>query len=1140
MRQTFMLSIVTGLIAIALAVPAIAQDKSYLPTVAAASNEPDAARQLIRRPKDIDVSLFASEPRLANPVAFTIDERGRFFVVETFRLKAGVTDNRSHLYWLDDDLASKTVADRERMTRKWLGKEAETYAVEHDRIRLIEDRDGDHKADFDTVFADGFNQLSTGIGAGVLARKGDVYFACIPDLWLLKDTKGTGRADSRTVLSTGYGVHVAFLGHDLHGLIMGPDGRLYFSIGDRGLHVVTKEGKTVSCPDTGAVLRCEPDGSNLELFATGLRNPQELAFNNFGDLFTVDNNSDSGDKARVVHLVEGGDSGWRIGYQYIEQPVSRGPWNAEKLWYPAPQNTAAYLLPPLMNLSDGPSGLTFDPGVTLLPDRYKDHFLLADFRGGFGQSGIRSFAVKPKGASYEVVDSTEFAWSVLATDVDFGPDGALYVSDWVDGWDKTGKGRIWRFADPKKEGNKAVKDVQTLIGQGMGSRTLGSLGALLGHADRRVRQAAQFELADRAISEVSRIPPPPTDPALPLNRDDSGIATTKGREAETALGTLSRLAESKGALSPRLHAIWAIGQMNRRAKTIALLFSDILEDADPEVRAQAVRVLGESKQADGPLGGQLIQSVSLLLQDKNPRVQFFAAQALGKLGHPSSVHYLIRFLGKNDDRDPYLRHAAVQALAKIGDVPSIATAARSEFGAGRLGAILALRELGRPEVMVGLSDPEPRNVLEAARAIYDDNPQPGSEMEALASLASSTNLHEPILRRVINANARLGGKERAAALVNVALRERTPALIRVEAFEMLGDWAKPSGRDRITGLWRPFPARPKSEAADALRARLDDLLRPVDDDVRRAAIGAIGQLGVGEAVPGLISLIVDEKVDGATRVDALKAIELIGDVRLREAVARAVDSKDTGLRREGQRLLAKTDPDRAVPMLASVLVKGSTRERQGALAVLATLGRPDADALIASHLTAKDLPGEVELDLLDAAESRKDVTAIKAALDARSKVEPKNDPIAGYRAILLGGDARKGRLIFEKNTGVYCLRCHKVKGEGGEVGPDLTGIGAKQTREYLATSLVHPNAAIAQGFETVVVAMADGKVVSGVFKSEDEKVLKLMSVDNKPIDVVKSDIDERKRGPSAMPEDIVKKLKKSDLRDLVEFLATLR
>src|SRR5262249_38244076 len=161
---------------------------------------------------------------------------------------------------------------------------------ETDRVRRLEASSGNGKPDRSTVFADGFDRAEDGLGSGVLARRGNVYYTCIPDLWLLKDTQGTGKADVKKSLHTGYGVPVAFSGHDPHGLKMGPDGRLYFTIGDRGLHVES-EGRVVSNPDSGAVLRCEPDGSNLELFHVGLRNPQEIAFDKFGNLFTVDNNA---------------------------------------------------------------------------------------------------------------------------------------------------------------------------------------------------------------------------------------------------------------------------------------------------------------------------------------------------------------------------------------------------------------------------------------------------------------------------------------------------------------------------------------------------------------------------------------------------------------------------------------------------------------------------------------------------------------------------------------------------------------------------------------------------------------------------------------------------------------------------------
>ena len=64
------------------------------------------------------------------------------------------------------------------------------------------------------VFADGFNSIESGVAAGLLARGSDVYYACIPDFWLLRDTKGTGKADVRKKLHSGYGVHIGYLGHD--------------------------------------------------------------------------------------------------------------------------------------------------------------------------------------------------------------------------------------------------------------------------------------------------------------------------------------------------------------------------------------------------------------------------------------------------------------------------------------------------------------------------------------------------------------------------------------------------------------------------------------------------------------------------------------------------------------------------------------------------------------------------------------------------------------------------------------------------------------------------------------------------------------------------------------------------------------
>ncbi len=171
--------------------------------------------------------------------------------------------------------------------------------------------------DTSNVFAEDFNTEVTGIAAGTLAWRGDVYATIAPDVWKLRDTTGDGKADERESIAHGFGVHIAYAGHDMHGLTLGPDGKIYWSIGDKGVNVTSKEGKNFFAPHEGAVLRCHPDGSGFEIFARGLRNPQEIAFDQYGNLFSVDNDSDrKGERERFLHITEGSDTGWRNYYQY--------------------------------------------------------------------------------------------------------------------------------------------------------------------------------------------------------------------------------------------------------------------------------------------------------------------------------------------------------------------------------------------------------------------------------------------------------------------------------------------------------------------------------------------------------------------------------------------------------------------------------------------------------------------------------------------------------------------------------------------------------------------------------------------------------------------------------------------------------
>src|SRR5215204_6710055 len=100
----------------------VTDTNTIAPRVAAASDEGELAMKRFRIPKGFKVELFAAEPLLANPVAFAIDEKGRFFVAETFRLHSGVTDIRGHMSWLDEELASTSVEERVEIMKQYEGK----------------------------------------------------------------------------------------------------------------------------------------------------------------------------------------------------------------------------------------------------------------------------------------------------------------------------------------------------------------------------------------------------------------------------------------------------------------------------------------------------------------------------------------------------------------------------------------------------------------------------------------------------------------------------------------------------------------------------------------------------------------------------------------------------------------------------------------------------------------------------------------------------------------------------------------------------------------------------------------------------------------------------------------------------------
>ena len=1067
-----------------------------------ATEEAAQALKRMKVPTGLVAKLWAAEPMLANPVAFDIDEHGRVFVAETYRYRSSVLDIRDYMWTLESELATRTTAEWLAVAKRNFGDAGlKELSIESERIRLVEDTKHTGVADKSSVYAEGFNAPLDGIASGVLAHRGDVWFTNIPNLWKLT---GTDRAATRTAISTGYGVRFNFTGHDLHGLTFGPDGKLYFSIGDRGAHATAPDGSAADTPDGGAVFRSNPDGTQLELFATGLRNPQSLAFTENGDLLTGDNDCDQGDEERLVHVVEGGDSGWRIGYQF--PPLEKdSPWLREKMWTPRHPGQAAYLLAPICNVEDGPSGIAYYPG-TGLNESYRGNLFITHFKGSVAKSGIYTYTVKPNGASYSIATAKPFLTSALPTDVKFGPDGRLYVSDWAEGWPKSKRGRIYTISDPAHENDALIKETEKIIGSDFTKKSEAELAGLLAHADWRVRLEAQYTLATRGATGEQIL---------------SGVA-----------------AQSSSALARR-HAIWGLGQISRQSPAALATLKRFVNDQDEEVRAQALKTLGDLHQTDQA------DTFVAALQNPSGRVKFFAAQSLGKLKHAAAAPALLAALRENNDQDEYLRHALVMGLVGGNNLAALTAAISDESRAVRLGVLLALRRLCRVEAAKFLTDSDPMIVREAALAINDA--PINDALPALAAMITTPSTDDFVMLRVINANFRLGTPAHAAALGAYAARTNAPAKLRAEAIAQLALWPKPPQRDRLVGIFRPLAekARDAKVAINVLTPMLPALLDPQSPDaVQTATLAALVKLEVAGATDSLVAAVNNPALPVATRAAALTTLDKIKSPRLAEVTKTAGESSASALRLAALPIATRLSPDAAAPVLANLIAQGTTAEQKTAFRALGSLKHPSADTLLIEQLKKLADGGvkpAVQLELVTAAGQRSN-TEIKKLLAEREAVIAKNsNPLAPFLVALEGGDAKRGERIFNNQPVMACARCHRVGDEsGGEAGPNLVDVGTRRDRNYLLESLIKPNAQIASGFDTVVVTLKTGGVAAGIVASETADELALRDIENKLHEVKKSNIAKREGAPSGMPEIFGTILTKSEVRDVVEYLSTLK
>ena len=1080
---------------------------------------------------DLELSLWAADTLVRDPIAISIDESGKIYYTSATRQAHSEFDIRGHANWMTASISFQTVEDRRAFLKKTFdttNEEGEKFlkdlnedgildwrdlAVEKEQVWIVADTDGDGVAEKSSLYLEDFNEEITDLANGVEVTPDGVYIGVGPDLWKTIDQDQDGRADQKESLSHGYAVHIGFGSHGMSGVTQGPDGRIWWGIGDIGANIVDRTGKNWKYPNRGVVARSEPDGSGFEIFAFGVRNTHEFTFDKYGNLITEDNDGDhSGERERLVYLLNGSETGWRINWQFGKYTDPKNNaykvWMDEKMHIPHWEGQAAYFLPPIMNYVNGPTGFVYNPGTALGP-AWEDHFFVAEFRGTPANSPIHAFTLKGKGAGFELDQTKEIVKGLLPTGLDFGPDGALYFGDWIDGWDTKDAGRIWKLDVPEEQRSPLRSTTKKWIQTDFSTLSNADLVNLLSYKDMRIRTKAQFALA------------------APEN--------TEGLEAlqKVALNTQAdQLA--------RIHGIWGAGQITRKGQQEGFQpLLQLLSDKDPEIVAQTARQIGDINYENCGCDAQLIE----LLNNPQPRIQLFATEALGRIHSAQGMGPIIEMLRKNDNKDLWLRHAGMVALARLQQPKQLTALADDPSSAVRIAAVVALRRLEHPGIAAFLTDTDEAVVTEAARGINDDF----SIEEALTPLANILNTtpfkNEALIRRAINANSRVGSNLNVDQLLTYAQNTNAPEFLRAEAIATLTFWGSPSVFDRVDGRYRGEVNREAAYVIQQLGAVAGQLLGDEGADLVAATADAVGHLnfeGMDDVLLNLLQTHASEKV----RTAALSALGAIESDLLDQALTTAIEDQESNVRALALSILPQSNiaNEEAITLFRKILTSGTFIEKQSVIQSLATLSNEPALIILnelADQLLTGELDPKIQLDLVEALEQQEGNEDIVGKLSTYRSNKDASDPIAEYRETLEGGHINRGRSIFYRNQAAQCVRCHAVFEYGGNAGPGLAGVADRLSKEEMLISLVDPSAVYAPGYGVVILETADGSNISGIVMKESETSIQLQIGKEDLRTIQKSEITNRENIPSSMPS-MKEILSKREIRDVIAFLTTLQ
>ena len=1037
----------------------------------------ESARKL--KPADgLKATLWAAEPMVVNPTNMDVDSRGRVWVSEglNYRLTHG-----KHFPKIEDA----------------------------DKIKILEDTDGDGKADKMTVFADKIFPIPMGLaveenyGPDGKYRGCKVYIGNSPDLLVLEDTDGDDKADKRYPLLTGFGGVDS--DHGVHGMVLGLDGKLYFTHGDgccsfeqstgrhdaKNFDVLDKSGRRVSSDQLGNTLRVNRDGTRFEVIADRQRNNYETSLNSFGNMFTSDNDDDGNRGCRVIWMMDGGHYGYRT-------PGSPRHWGED-----VPGS-----VPKLVGTGNGsPCGIMVYEG-DLLPRDYLGSVLEADA----GTRQINFFPMTRKGAAfrtdYKVFLASDDPW-FRPVDMTAAPDGAVFVADWYDSGvgghsfrDQT-TGRIYRVVPDGSKPTALKADFATVHG----------LIAALKSPVVATQDAARRSLIAKAKSDK---------PAV-----------------ETALVNLY----SSGRPHERARALWVL-----HAVAGDLAAVKALKDDDGRIREQAVRILGRDDRTNG-------------------QVQVKASDAQQP---PSAVDHLADLAPVAADPDAGTRRELILALRNVSTDKageSLKTLARSWDGRDRwyleaLGLALENRDsayiaslfdgslfgdldLDRSGADGGVALPPyfPVDRNEAYLAV-DAIDQPVSPLSKTLGLAWRLHRAEvlPLLSRVLpkldapelqqaadDVLAQMRDPKTAVVLAELGAKADDPArrrqILNTLARKLDTSWRSSQKAGEVVTFVESALNDPESRLeAVAVAAATEDpryakalyalaTEKASSDALKAAAVEAAARVngpGAKDFLVGLVESSKGKKSSDPAAVAAVRSIGKVEDPRARLVALVQDPEYPIGLRRQALRSFA-------------ALNDGG--QRVVALAKTGTLPadlKTEATSILATHPD-------------------------RAVRGEAAKVLPQPKGRGGrplptfFDMVRKEGKAENGRDLFFKAGTNSCGGCHRVQGRGNWVGPDLSTVGAKYGRDELLRSILSPSSAIGYNFRSLIVGLDDGRVLTGLAVEDTSDRLVLKTADGQRTALKPGQIEDRKSSDvSLMPEGLAESMTDQDLADLLSFLSTLK